>query len=560
MEEPPEKRARISAAAAAEAWQAQQTQLAQYAHPMQQGAAPTPQFDMAPGDPLAFPSQAHGQAMLQAQGSLGAEKVEEIFSALRDCQGQLPLENLVVSAEVAAEQLQEGCYPWYVAFDQATGQRWLRLKPQGGLGKGQGGGGGGGCCGTERHGDWSCPGCGDLQFQKNTACRRCGTGNPSHVATDEMRQKVEHFISQYAFEVYASDQLRNMTSDLQELIIAKGSLHDARDQTAVLIGRMRSARQGTLTVTEFAAQRLPGDWYCPSCNDLQFQKNTHCRKCQTPNPNLECSNEWKHDVQAFLDENGIQPHAGDQFKIMTPDLQKRIMENGSLAEARDRTAVLICRMAKARRGQLSDTPTPAPLPGDWYCPSCNDLQFQRNATCRKCGAANPVEGASAEDVSNFLSSHHIQPSVAEQFRNLAPGLQKLCMEKGSMADARDPTAVLISRMTAVRKGHQPDSPMQPKVDPLPGDWYCPKCNDLQFKKNASCRKCGTTNPTPSQGNLMGGGMMGHGQGQGMMMPNMMQGNNMMGWGQKGCGKGAWCGAPGQMDNMQTGGKAMFNSW
>merc|ERR1712118_16130 len=30
--------------------------------------------------------------------------------------------------------------------------------------------------------------------------------------------------------------------------------------------------------------------------------------------------------------------------------------------------------------------------------------------------------------------------------------------------------------------------------PRTGDWYCPKCGDLQFMKNESCRRCGTDRP------------------------------------------------------------------
>ena len=30
----------------------------------------------------------------------------------------------------------------------------------------------------QRPGDWRCPGCQDIQFAKNTECRRCGTANP----------------------------------------------------------------------------------------------------------------------------------------------------------------------------------------------------------------------------------------------------------------------------------------------------------------------------------------------------------------------------------------------
>merc|ERR1711879_187727 len=73
-------------------------------------------------------------------------------------------------------------------------------------------------------------------------------------------------------------------------------------------------------------------------------------------------------------------------------------------------------------------------PGDWVCPACGDLQFARNAQCRKCGAGHP-----------------------------------------------DPTS------------------LTPQNQMKPGDWSCPSCGDHQFARNQQCRRCGTPNP--------GGGMV-----------------------------------------------------
>merc|ERR1719359_593610 len=113
-------------------------------------------------------------------------------------------------------------------------------------------------------GDWVCYSCGDLQFAKNTECRKCGAAAP----------------------------------------VGKGT-------------------------------KKPGDWFCPNCNDLQFAKNTECRKCGTPNPDPAGS-------LAAQAEGIAQGFGGQQEK-----------------------------------------------PGDWYCPACNDLQSAKNAKCRKCGTANP---------------------------------------------------------------------------------------------------------------------------------------------------------------------------
>lgn len=71
------------------------------------------------------------------------------------------------------------------------------------------------------------------------------------------------------------------------------------------------------------------------------------------------------------------------------------------------------------------------------------------------------------------------------------------MSRGSLTSARDPSGVLCTRMKQARDGEL--MPLHGAFKPKPpeakdGDWYCPNCNDLQFKRNIVCRRCGTRNP------------------------------------------------------------------
>merc|ERR1712217_557300 len=162
-------------------------------------------------------------------------------------------------------------------------------------------------------GDWMCPSCGDHQLAKNEECRKCGQAKPSQDKRIGMK---------------------------------------------------------------------PGDWLCPGCKDLQFAKNVVCRQCGTPNPD--------------------------------PDASLQAME----------------------AGKASGNDGATEKPGDWYCPSCGDLQFARNSECRKCGTPNP-----------------------------------------------DPDAKGAGKKTG-GKG---------KAAMKPGDWYCSSCGDLQFARNMQCRQCGAPN-------------------------------------------------------------------
>merc|ERR1712134_42100 len=105
------------------------------------------------------------------------------------------------------------------------------------------------------------------------------------------------------------------------------------------------------------------------------------------------------------------------------------MEKGGMEEARNRTAVLLDRIKRAWKGELNvDFPQHQPLPGDWYCPKCNDLQFARNIECRKCGFRNSTsqpDGPKDPEVEVFLEKYTIEEHARIQFRNLQPDLQKL---------------------------------------------------------------------------------------------------------------------------------------
>lgn len=178
-------------------------------------------------------------------------------------------------------------------------------------------------------GDWNCKACGDLQFARNTKCRRCGAEKPSEA------------------ELAAAGPVRANVSP------------DGRP--------MR-----------------PGDWICPICSDHVFAKNAQCRKCGHPRP----------------------------------------------AEA-------LAAISNRNQGTIARE-------GDWNCKMCGDLQFARNAACRRCGAEKPPDAG-------------LTPAVTTP----------------AATPVRSPTG----------------------GDLRPGDWMCPKCHDHVFARNEHCRRCGTTRPT-----------------------------------------------------------------
>lgn len=95
--------------------------------------------------------------------------------------------------------------------------------------------------------------------------------------------------------------------------------------------------------------------------------------------------------------------------------------------------------------------------------------------------ADIVCPATEREIDTFLSVHTVQPHAVQMFRRLDPKLKRLVIDKGSMLDARDQTAVLVKRINDVSSMKR-------------GDWVCPRCLDHQFASNMACRKCGADKP------------------------------------------------------------------
>lgn len=205
-----------------------------------------------------------------------------------------------------------------------------------------GGCGGGGTKG----GDWICSACGDLQFARNTVCRRCGNpapggaGGPQFCSGGGKGGKGEMWPGDWRCP-NCQDVVFAKNASCRKCGTAKPAVGSPGPSAAPGWG---AGGKGQLVGGGGKGGSMPGDWICPNCSDLQFARNTECRKCGTPKPE----------------------------------------DDGALAAAG----------AFGGKGAFGGQ---AEKPGDWYCESCGDLQFARNVVCRKCGAAKPQEGGDARE-------------------------------------------------------------------------------------------------------------------------------------------------------------------
>lgn len=89
--------------------------------------------------------------------------------------------------------------------------------------------------------------------------------------------------------------------------------------------------------------------------------------------------------------------------------------------------------------------------GDWYCLKCADHQFAGNQKCRTCGEPRTFTEAENNvpelpDAVTFVTGFELDEDKKAMFLSLPPDKQKIVIAKGPLAGARDPTAVLVSRL------------------------------------------------------------------------------------------------------------------
>eukprot|EP00927_Polykrikos_kofoidii_P036392 TRINITY_DN3072_c0_g2_i1.p1 TRINITY_DN3072_c0_g2~~TRINITY_DN3072_c0_g2_i1.p1 ORF type:complete len:657 (+),score=84.79 TRINITY_DN3072_c0_g2_i1:195-2165(+) len=345
-------------------------------------------------------------------------------------------------------------------------------------------------------GDWICESCGDLQFARNVKCRKCGAPPPGSSPLPASSGALQGGLS------HPGDWTCRACGDLQ---FARNNKCRKCGAPPASAGRPSSAPSMSPRTGGMSA-----DWTCPACGDFQFGRNTHCRKCGSPPATASAgadSESGNAGCSSGVEAGSMQVVGGDWICKACGDLQfarnTKCRKCGALPDGSADAG------AAARPGPSWNT-----SPGDWICSNCQDLQFARNTQCRKCGGPPPANhvGPCASGWTEAPGDWTCGKCGDLQFarntqcrkcgalpptdKNIGQNRMSMpgdwtCAKCGDLQFARNmkcrKCGAPPSNMTA--GGPAPGGMAQGKMS-LPGDWHCPKCGDLQFARNAHCRKCG----------------------------------------------------------------------
>jgi len=303
------------------------------------------------------------------------------------------------------------------------------------------------------------------------AAKRIRLGDVEEASPDsqEYQELMFKFLGNPTLQSHAVDQFMALKPQQQLAIMQRGTLDTARDPTAMLITRISHARKAPIIPIPAGSLLGPGEAPRPAVG---------------PEPE---SADFDMDVAFFLNYRQVPLHAIHEFMGLSQQQQSQVMSMGPLnAALGDPTTDLVSRLGKFS----SRRPDQNLLRGGAGAEGGGGIG---GGMGRGMGAGGVVAagggGASPEAVQAFLSHNQIQPHAQERFLTMSPEEQMNIMAMGPLTDARNPTAVLITRMNKGQGGRGIQTPS-------PGDWFCPTCGDLNFATRPECRSCGTPNPNP----------------------------------------------------------------
>eukprot|EP00931_Biecheleriopsis_adriatica_P009702 TRINITY_DN110779_c0_g1_i1.p1 TRINITY_DN110779_c0_g1~~TRINITY_DN110779_c0_g1_i1.p1 ORF type:complete len:880 (+),score=199.71 TRINITY_DN110779_c0_g1_i1:82-2640(+) len=123
------------------------------------------------------------------------------------------------------------------------------------------------------------------------------------------------------------------------------------------------------------------------------------------------------EVEDFIAENALDEKAADALREVAPDIQKAVMDRGSLASAKNPSAALLGRLRDAQKG------------------------FSSMAS----RGQHSLQDLSVE-VDDFIAGNDLDDRAIESLRSAAPDVQRIVMDRGPLASAKNPSAALLSRI------------------------------------------------------------------------------------------------------------------
>eukprot|EP00439_Symbiodinium_sp_Y106_P043160 s3048_g5.t1 len=256
--------------------------------------------------------------------------------------------------------------------------------------------------------------------------------------------EVESFIQDNGLNARAASLLRSSAPSVQRKVLDQGSLYGTREPSAACVGRIgklqrmpsrrepRRAREKRGAPSYDEDEEVPLDSEFPA--EAVSSQWTELEAWAEPAPATETLPEM---VEQFILDNELNNRAASALRGTAEEVQRQVMEQGSLATCREPSAGCIGRIRKAEAALhlplMEEAPwTPAP-------------QAPERPT-----EAEPT----ADELDTFIWENQLNERAADALRGVSPDIQMDVLSQGSLASCREPSAGCIGRIAKAQARNQ----------------------------------------------------------------------------------------------------------
>lgn len=299
--------------------------------------------------------------------------------------------------------------------------------------------------------------------------------NPSAALLGRLRQAkgaavpqvdVDAFIAENELDDRAAESLRSSNPAVQQVVMSRGDLKDARNPSAALLGRIKDANNsGAAQMAMWGSSGGKSYGGGGKGGGGGFAR--------------------KGDVEKWAAENMLDERAAEALMECSPQVQHAVMERGGVSETRNPSACVLGRIRDAKGGMGGGSK------GEWgggYGPmgGCGGgfgggemggmmgmmMQMMKGMGGKGGGKGGGMMGGGmmmggkggfggkggggkgGKAVQSFIAMNNIDDAAASAFMSEAPHVQEAVMSRGSLAETNNPSAALLGRIRQAKR----DSP------------------------------------------------------------------------------------------------------
>jgi len=288
--------------------------------------------------------------------------------------------------------------------------------------------------------------------------------------------EVEDWLRDNGVDDRGGNAFRELDPVLQRVIMERGDMKNTRNPSSVLLSRIKTAQNETIPRGS-GDRRSSQDRYDRDDrrNDREVPPWSHSDRGRDRYRDDQHSGDryggpprdvasLDDEIEDFIRENNIDLSATEALRRCSPAVKEYVLEKGDVKTARNPSSALLARVKEAN---------------NYFGPS---ERARSSSSGGNHGIAwappNGSRGDVREDAEEFLRQFGVDDRASDALRALPEDLQRQIMDRGGLANARNPSSVLLARIREVGagasgnppplrdepRGHMPRRSLQEEVD------------------------------------------------------------------------------------------------